>query len=153
MAVKSKEMTASAMKVVIRKHLVCMSLAVKIGIRRSTGARCGKRKAGVLMFLEGSPSWKALRDRLLRPDRPHKLRLLATAHSETPGQPSPEGCWGSGQGKNLQAQAHCGVKGGAPATGTRPPVHLGQQVSYPGGPGHHSTARAWCSKLRRAGYK
>lgn len=37
MAVKSKEMTASAMKVVIRKHLVCMSLAVKIGIRRSTG--------------------------------------------------------------------------------------------------------------------
>lgn len=31
MAVKSKEMTASAMKVVIRKHLVCMSLTVKIG--------------------------------------------------------------------------------------------------------------------------
>lgn len=30
-----REMTASAMKVVIRKHLVCMSLAVKIGMRRS----------------------------------------------------------------------------------------------------------------------
>lgn len=30
-----RETTASAMKVVIRKHLVCMSLAVKIGMRRS----------------------------------------------------------------------------------------------------------------------
>lgn len=35
MAVKSKEMTASAMKVVIRKHLVCMSLTIKIGPWRS----------------------------------------------------------------------------------------------------------------------
>lgn len=46
MAVKSKEMTASAMKVVIRKHLVCMSLAVKIGTRSSPGACCGKQEAG-----------------------------------------------------------------------------------------------------------
>lgn len=59
MAVKSKEMTASAMKVVIRKHLVCMSLAIKIGMRRSPGACCGNRRAGAVMFLEGSPLSKA----------------------------------------------------------------------------------------------
>lgn len=55
MAVKSKEMTASAMKGVIRKHLVCMSLAVKIGMRRSPGACCGNRRAGAATFLGGSP--------------------------------------------------------------------------------------------------
>lgn len=54
MAVKSKEMAASAMKVVIRKHLVYMSLTVRIGTRRSSGAGCGKRKAGVVMVQEGS---------------------------------------------------------------------------------------------------
>lgn len=139
MAVKSKEMTASAMKVVIRKHLVCMSLAVKIGMRRSAGACCGKRRAGAVMFLEGSPSWKALRDSPLRPDRPHNLRLLATAHSETPGEPSLRGCGGLACGKDLQAQTHCGVRGGAPATGARPPVHRGQPASCPGGLGSHAT--------------
>lgn len=46
MAVKSKETTASAMKGVIRKHLVCMAFAVKIGMKRSPGACCGKQKAG-----------------------------------------------------------------------------------------------------------
>lgn len=61
MAVKPTEMTGSAMKVVIRKHLVCMSLAVKIGMRRSPGACCGKQKAGAVMFLEGSPLQKARR--------------------------------------------------------------------------------------------
>lgn len=46
MAVKSKEMTASAMKVVIRKHLVCVSLTIKTGTRGSPGACCGKRGWG-----------------------------------------------------------------------------------------------------------
>lgn len=59
MAVKSKEMTASAMKGVIRKHLVCVSLTIKIGTRRSPGACCGKREAGAVLFQEGSPSWRA----------------------------------------------------------------------------------------------
>lgn len=35
MAVKPKEMAASARKVVIRRHLACVSLTVKIGPRRS----------------------------------------------------------------------------------------------------------------------
>ena len=60
MAVKSKEMTASAMKVVIRKHLVCVSSTIKTGTRRSLGACCGKREAGAVMFREGSPWWGAL---------------------------------------------------------------------------------------------
>lgn len=48
MAVKSKEMTASAMKVVIRKHLVRVSLAVQIGIvvgNRRLGWGCSTREA------------------------------------------------------------------------------------------------------------
>lgn len=60
MAVKSKEMTASAMKVVIRKHLVCVSLTIKTGTRRSPGVHCGKQKAGAALFPEGSPSQGAL---------------------------------------------------------------------------------------------
>lgn len=72
MAVKSKEMTASAMKVVIRKHLVCMSLTVKIGPRRSPGACCGKRKAGTVMFQEAGPLW---RDHALGPHGLHQLCL------------------------------------------------------------------------------
>ena len=75
MAVKSKEMTASAMKVVIRKHLVCMSLTVKIGPWRSLGARCGERKAGAVMFRERSPAY---RDRALGPRGLHALCLLDT---------------------------------------------------------------------------
>lgn len=53
MAVKSKEMVASAMKVVIRKHLVCMSLTVKIGDEQGPSACCGKWKAAALVA-EGS---------------------------------------------------------------------------------------------------
>lgn len=70
MAVKSKEMTASAMKVVIRKHLVCMSLTVKIGPRRSPGAPCRKQKAGAVMLQGGGDSW---RDRALGPHGLHQL--------------------------------------------------------------------------------
>lgn len=54
MAVKSKEMSASAMKVVIRKHLVCVSLTVKIGAGRSAGAR-GNQKAGLVLFQREAP--------------------------------------------------------------------------------------------------
>lgn len=86
MAVKSKEMTASAMKVVIRKHLVCMSLTVKIGPRRSPGARWGKRKAGAVMFQEGSASW---RDHGLGPHGLHQLCPPETELTpETPPEPS-----------------------------------------------------------------
>ena len=60
MAVKSKEMTASAMEVVIRKHLVCVSLTIKIGTRRSPGACCGKRGVGGCEVPRGKPLQGAL---------------------------------------------------------------------------------------------
>lgn len=54
MAVKPKEMAASAMKVVIRKHLVCMSLTVKIGDKQEPGCLLWETADWVSMFLEGS---------------------------------------------------------------------------------------------------
>lgn len=49
MVVKFKEMVVFVMKVVIRKYLVYMFLIVRIGIKRSFGVGCGKRKVGVVM--------------------------------------------------------------------------------------------------------
>lgn len=92
MAVKSEETTASAMQVVIRRHLACVSLTVKIGPRRSPGAPCGERTAGVVMFEREGASWRA------HALRPHGLHPLCPPETElsprdTPRALSPErGC-------------------------------------------------------------
>lgn len=61
MAIKSKEMTASAMKVVIRKHLVCMSLTVKIGADEGPWCLLWEIQGQGDDSRERSPSRKALK--------------------------------------------------------------------------------------------
>lgn len=112
-------MTASAMKVVIRKHLVCMSLTVKIRLRRSPGARCRKQKAGAVTFQEGSP---LCRDHDLGPHGLRELSLLAPLRRAAadlavgrPGRPGDSRC----------------ARGGAAVSPARPPVHPGRRAPCP----------------------
>lgn len=134
MAVKSKEMTASAMKVVIRKHLVCMSLTVKIGPRRNPGARCGKEKASAVMLQGGSA---LRRDRALGPHGLHQLCLPeAGLTPETLREPCllstvARLAWGW----HSRPWGSLCARGGAPAASARPPVHRGQKASGPKGLG------------------
>lgn len=117
MAVKSKEMTASAMKVVIRKHLVCVSSTIKTGTRRSLGACCGKREAGAVMFREGSPWWGALMRHLV------VCTNSATWHRALSwvamGTLPPKGCWRWHKGDALQA-----IVQGSEKLGLEVPDHL-----------------------------
>ena len=117
MAVKSKEMTASAMKVVIRKHLVCVSSTIKTGTRRSLGACCGKREAGAVMFREGSPWWGALmRDLVVCTNSATWHRALSWVAM---GTLPPKGCWRWHKGDALQA-----IVQGSEKLGLEVPDHL-----------------------------
>ena len=129
MAVKSKEMTASAMKVVIRKHLVCVSSTIKTGTRRSLGACCGKREAGAVMFREGSPWWGGSDE---TPGGLHKFCHLAQSsflgrHGNSPSQGLLE------MAQRRRPAGHCARIREVRAGGAGPPVRLIQEASCPGG--------------------